>query len=118
MIFDIIHIIQYDTHMTNETPIWAQNYTPRQNAPKPQLPAEQELTTELALLAVDDLQSSVNAMATLATKSLEYILRNPGKYPAHAVAAAKEVLARTLGAIPDTVIQNNTQFIVKWQDEA
>lgn len=104
--------------MTDDLPIWAKDFTPRQNAPKdpatPKYPCA--LATPLAELTAEQISLGVNKLAPLAIDSVEHILRNPSEYPNQAVAAAKEVLARTLGAVPDTVIQNNMQFIVKWQD--
>lgn len=74
------------------------------------------ISVALASIAVEDIEEMIGRLAPLATASLEVILRNPHKYPSQAVAAAKLVYERKLGAIPDTVVQNNMQFVVKWQD--
>ncbi len=67
-------------------------------------------------LALEDATKLLNSLFPVATAAMERILRNPEKYPSQAVAAAKLVYERKLGAVPDTVIQNNMQFIVKWED--
>ncbi len=67
-------------------------------------------------LSTEDALSLIGKLTPVAAASLEYVLRNPTKFPTQAVAAAKIVLERKLGAVPDTVIQNNMQFIVKWED--
>lgn len=77
---------------------------------------EQPIDITLYDLPTEEAISAVGALTPLATASLEAILRNPHKYPSQAVAAAKLVYERKLGAIPDTMIQNNMQFIVKWED--
>jgi len=83
---------------------------------QPTNPPAEPLSIDLASLTVEDAVAQVGALTPLATASLEYILRNPSKFPSQAVAAAKLVYERKLGAVPDTVIQNNMQFIVKWED--
>lgn len=93
------------------------NFTPRGNPPSEQpQPAAEVVEVDPREMTVEDAQAAVGALVPLATASIEVILRNPSKFPSQAVAAAKLVYERKLGAVPDTVIQNNMQFIVKWQD--
>ena len=71
---------------------------------------------EPADLSTEEAAKQIGMLAPVAAASLEHILRHPADYPSQAVAAAKLVYDRKLGAVPDTVIQNNMQFIVKWED--
>lgn len=102
--------------MVDEIPNWAKDFTPRQNASKAVAKSDGELETEVNNLSTEDAISLIGGLLPLATAALEKILRSPTKHAAQVVAAAKLVYERKLGAIPDTVIQNNMQFIVKWED--
>lgn len=85
-------------------------------SPTVETPPAEPLSTSLRACTTEEALESVGNLTNLAIDALEAILRNPARYSKHIVGAANLVLQRKLGAVPDTVIQNNMQFIVKWEE--
>lgn len=75
------------------------------------------LKTALQARTAEEALKELQSLIPLANASIEQILRDPLKYPAQAVKAAEIIFNRTLGAVPDTMIQNNMNFNAPMTDE-
>ncbi len=100
--FDNPHIIQYNSHMTDEIPNWAKDFTPRQNAPK--------ATTDdkfpcKACGYTGPIKTDLNSPTALKGLAIEVLVQIVETAPRNVslVAAIRELIDRVEGKAPQSI---------------
>lgn len=98
-----MHIIQYDNNMTDEIPIWAKDFTPRQNAPKQETPSKYPCSHCGYAGPVDVDLTDLDALRSLTKRRLVEMIQSLPLSAKSLVAACNALLDRIDGKAPQAI---------------